>query len=237
MLEVLTSLTNWEVPFVAKDTKKEEKTKPQSCDEKFKQAYHENTPKVEDEKIERTMLMVGDLTKALEKPRIQKMDDATLQTVSLSDDDSAALREQIDALQREKRQLQRRCKTLESSVDESRKESDLWKLKMTLAMGNLKSTIASLEEDKSCLTDKCRTLESKLTTARMENAAKQSQIYVLESDLTKLAKEKAMAAAQPVEEKDETLMKSDESTKSVKSLKKSPTRTIKKAAAQATTKP
>lgn len=181
MLDLMKSLINWEGASTVKEGKKEASNDINSnLEATFKENYLEKFPGIHEEQLKKTMLMVGNLFEALEtRKSIDEV--STDPTVSLSDDNSAAMREQLEALQGKKNELQKKCESLERTVDETRRESDLWKLKTTMAMGNMRATIESLAEDKQCLADKCEELEKKQLTLRMENASKQSQIQALES--------------------------------------------------------
>lgn len=164
----------------------------------MKKTNGKETPCIERENLETTMLMFGNLSDALEKPKNQK-DDSTLTTDSLSDDDdTTTLRFQLEALQEEKARLLSRCNDMEKTVSETRRESGVWKLKMTIAMGDMRARMDVLEEDKQCLTDKCQQLDHKLLTSRMENVSKQNQIVVLENKIQEIEKrEKKCQSANP----------------------------------------
>jgi hypothetical protein len=172
MLEILSRLTNWEGTFIAKESKKEVSKQDDG-------SFGENLPPIDEEKLQKTMRMMGKLSNSLEKQQIQKYE-ARAPTDPLSDDYPAAYRKEVVALRREKDQLLDRCNNLEQTVNETRRESDLWKLKMTMAMGNMRTKVESLEEDKQCLEDKCQELAAKSLNLRMKNASKQSLINALE---------------------------------------------------------
>jgi hypothetical protein len=172
MLDILSRLTNWEDTFIAKINRKEVSKQEDG-------SFGENLPPIDEEKLQKTMRMMGKLSNSLEKQQIQKYE-ARAPADSRPDDDPAAFRKQVVALQREKDQLLDRCNNLEQTVNETRRESDLWKLKMTMAMGNMRTKVESLEEDKQCLEDKCQELAAKALNLRMENASKQSLINALE---------------------------------------------------------
>jgi FtsZ-binding cell division protein ZapB len=151
-------------------------------DKSFNSAYDPNLSHIDENQLVNSMLMVENLSEALEKPGPGK-DDASIHTGSLSDESVDGLREQLATLTKEKRRLGQQCQELENTTKETRRGSDLWKLRMTMAMGNMRSRVECLEEDKQCLLEKCAAFESKLLESRMENVSKQEEINALNENL------------------------------------------------------
>jgi chromosome segregation ATPase len=144
----------------------------------FKSAYDPELSHIDESQLVNSMLMVENLTEALEKPRLGE-DDTSVHTGSLSGGSIDGLREQLGTLSKEKRRLRQQCRELEHTVSETRRDSDLWKLKTTMAMGNMRSRIECLEEDKQCLLEKCEAFESKLLALKIENVSKQEDYSAL----------------------------------------------------------
>ena len=109
------------------------------------------------------------------------MDDLTAE--SFSDDNSTELQEMIDNLRKERDNLKKRCKELEDTIFDTRQENDLYKVKMTMAMGNMRSQMESLYEDKSCLEEKCSRLGQQLHSLREDYNTRLDVITSLENDL------------------------------------------------------
>lgn len=125
---------------------------------------------LEESKLE-SILRVGNLNQALES--IEGKDDvATDTTALLPDDCSAGFRDLVENLGQEKSILKTRCQELEELVSDTRRDNDLWKVKMTMAMGSLRSQIDSLQEDNMCLEEKCQRLSRQLMMLRKEHESK-----------------------------------------------------------------
>jgi len=136
----------------------------------FQENYDDrNLPPIEQEKLEETMVMVGNLSEALESEK-RCPDEGTLHTGSLSDDHSMTVRKEMEIFYREREELNQKCNSLEKELEETRRDSDLWKLKTTMAMGSMRSRINSLEEDNACLVEKYEDVCRKLETVTMKRA-------------------------------------------------------------------
>lgn len=91
--------------------------------------------------------------------------------------------DQIETLWEENNTLKAKCKDLEDLIFDSRQENDLYKVKMILAIGGLRSKLDSLNEDKECLEEKCGQLGRQLYSLRESYKLRLDQIASLERDL------------------------------------------------------
>jgi chromosome segregation ATPase len=147
-----------------------------------------NLNQFEERNLEHIILMVGNLNQAALRhmdSSKENMDDLTAE--SFSDDNSTELQELVDNLRKERDNLKDRCKELEDTIFDTRQENDLYKVKMTMAMGNLRSQVESLCEDKSCLEEKCSRLGQQLHSLRENFNTKLEVITSLENDLKEQA--------------------------------------------------
>mmetsp|Transcript_10653 Transcript_10653/g.17008 ORF Transcript_10653/g.17008 Transcript_10653/m.17008 type:complete len:204 (-) Transcript_10653:247-858(-) len=138
------------------------------------------------------ILMVGNLSHNMKSassskkgdndvPRGHDVEESSIS--SAVDDNSTALQEMMESLRKERDSLKERCKELEDTVFNTRQENDLWKVKMTMAMGSLRSQIDSVLEDKNCLEEKCARLSNRLDSLRKDYTSKLDVISSLESEL------------------------------------------------------
>jgi chromosome segregation ATPase len=147
-----------------------------------------NLNQFEERNLEHIILMVGNLNQTALRHMDSSqanMDDLTAE--SFSDDNSTELQELVDNLRKERDNLKKRCKELEDTIFDTRQENDLYKVKMTMAMGNLRSQMESLCEDKSCLEEKCSRLGQQLHSLRENYNTKLDAITSLENDLKEQA--------------------------------------------------
>ena len=89
----------------------------------------------------------------------------------------------VERLLQERQELSERCQQLETLIMVTRRENDIWKVKMTMVMGDMSSKLDSLREDKSCLEEKCKHLGKQLLTMQLAYAEKLKSISDLEDAL------------------------------------------------------
>lgn len=89
----------------------------------------------------------------------------------------------LEKLRTEREMLRTKCKELEDLIFDTRQENDLYKVRMTLTMGTLRSKLESLKEDKQCLEEKCSQLGHQLHSLRANHKSKLDLIASLEREL------------------------------------------------------
>jgi chromosome segregation ATPase len=107
------------------------------------------------------------------------------ETNTIAAKNAEKIHEKVTALEAEKKRLEEKCRALQATVDTTRKENAMLKMKTTIAMGSMKLRIDSLEEDKQYRIEKCQNFEGKVVELRMENASKQNRINKLEVEASR----------------------------------------------------
>ena len=91
-----------------------------------------------------------------------------------------------DDVEKQNEILRQECQDLETSILRLRNQGHIMKLKTSLAMSSLQSTVDSMTREKELLERHCSDLEGKIADLRVANAQRTNEIFYLDKALGQL---------------------------------------------------